>query len=255
MPHTGVECGQTLMVLLAVVLNLIFLNFPSAPLVVSINVVEPGEDVTLTSPCHSKIFHWYKQRLGYTMDTVALNVDNRESSKRTNDSRITVSTGKDCTLTIRNVSKDDEATYFCFSGTMFRPSFASGIFLAVTDKNQQDLSVKLTPEIVSIQQGDQMSLQCSLLSENKLNSVQCPGVDEVYWFRSETGSSHPDSLDIGTYLCAVVTCGTVLFSEKTVVTTPKLQPLVLLLGIMLVCCVTAILCELCGTEVSSQEND
>ncbi|XP_024919058.1 uncharacterized protein LOC112488185 [Cynoglossus semilaevis] len=162
-----------------------------APLVVSINVVEPGEDVTLTSPCHSKIFHWYKQRLGYTMDTVALNVDNRESSKRTNDSRITVSTGKDCTLTIRNVSKDDEATYFCFSGTMFRPSFASGIFLAVTDKNQQDLSVKLTPEIVSIQQGDQMSLQCSLLSENKLNSVQCPGVDEVYWFRSETGSSHP----------------------------------------------------------------
>lgn len=105
-----------------------------APLVVSINVVEPGEDVTLTSPCHSKIFHWYKQRLGYTMDTVALNVDNRESSKRTNDSRITVSTGKDCTLTIRNVSKDDEATYFCFSGTMFRPSFASGIFLAVTGK-------------------------------------------------------------------------------------------------------------------------
>lgn len=87
-----------------------------------------------------------------------------------------------------------------------------------------------------------MSLQCSLLSENKLNSVQCPGVDEVYWFRSETGSSHPgliyiqgnrtegkscryslstkiqDSLDIETYLCAVVTCGTVLFSEKTVVT-------------------------------------
>uniref|UniRef100_A0A3P8UXX4 Immunoglobulin domain-containing protein n=1 Tax=Cynoglossus semilaevis TaxID=244447 RepID=A0A3P8UXX4_CYNSE len=212
-----------------------------APLVVSINVVEPGEDVTLTSPCHSKIFHWYKQRLGYTMDTVALNVDNRESSKRTNDSRITVSTGKDCTLTIRNVSKDDEATYFCFSGTMFRPSFASGIFLA-------DLSVKLTPEIVSIQQGDQMSLQCSLLSENKLNSVQCPGVDEVYWFRSETGSSHPGfiytqgnrederkscvhtfctligrSSDAGTSYCTEAMCGEILFGEGTTVDVKSLM--------------------------------
>uniref|UniRef100_A0A3P8UXW9 Immunoglobulin domain-containing protein n=1 Tax=Cynoglossus semilaevis TaxID=244447 RepID=A0A3P8UXW9_CYNSE len=195
----------------------------TAPLVVSINVVEPGEDVTLTSPCHSKIFHWYKQRLGYTMDTVALNVDNRESSKRTNDSRITVSTGKDCTLTIRNVSKDDEATYFCFSGTMFRPSFASGIFLAVTGKIS--------------------SFYCFLNTRGYHKyDVQCPGVDEVYWFRSETGSSHPGfiytqgnrederkscvhtfctligrSSDAGTSYCTEAMCGEILFGEGTTV--------------------------------------
>ena len=38
-------------------------------------------------------------------------------------------------LIIRNVSKEDEATYFCQKGTVFEPIFFNGTFLAVNGKN------------------------------------------------------------------------------------------------------------------------
>ncbi|XP_067455918.1 uncharacterized protein [Thunnus thynnus] len=174
-------------------------------------------------------------------------------------------------LIIRNVSKEDEATYFCHNGASYSQTFVNGTFLAVNDNNQRkSVYVKQSPETASVQLGDVLTLQCSLLSKNTTeNTDQCPGVRSVYWFRYPgSGGFHPgvvythrnrsdkpverscvyslsktiqDSSDTGTYYCAVVTCGEILFGEGTKVDTRSgLDPVVLVLGALLACCVTVI---------------
>ncbi|KAI3351503.1 hypothetical protein L3Q82_020346, partial [Scortum barcoo] len=115
------------------------------------------------------------------------------------------------------------------------------------DHNQQkSVIVKQSPETASVQPGGSVTLQCSLLSKNKENRVQCPGEHSVYWFRAGSGGLHPgiiythrnssdeeeerscvyslsktiqNSSDTGTYYCAVATCGEILFGEGTTVET------------------------------------
>lgn len=249
---------------------------------ISLTVVEVGRNVTLECPVSEtkgKFFYWYKQPLGYTIQrVVAENVGKLTISKQFNNSRFTA-TKRDAQyfLTITNISKEDEATYFCHYGATYSESF-NGIFLAVNgktyftfsvcakflcqanhlnhefplmsflmnhaDRNQQKaVYVKQSPETESVQPGDSMTLQCSLLSKTKGNTDQCPGEHSVYWFRSGSGESHPgiiythsdeeedrscvyslsktiqNSSDTGTYYCAVVTCGEILFGEGTKVET------------------------------------
>ncbi|KAI3351497.1 hypothetical protein L3Q82_020344, partial [Scortum barcoo] len=176
---------------------------------------------------------------------------------------------------VRNVSKEDEATYFCLNGGSYSQSSGKGVFLAVKDRNQQkSVIVKQSPETASVQPGGSVTLQCSLLSKNKENRVQCPGEHSVYWFRAGSGGLHPgiiythrnssdeeeerscvyslsktiqNSSDTGTYYCAVATCGEILFGEGTTVETrtvcdsgSEMDPVVLVLGVLLACCVTVI---------------
>ncbi|XP_044219174.1 uncharacterized protein LOC122990118 [Thunnus albacares] len=136
-----------------------------------------------------------------------------------------------------------------------------------TDCNQQkSFYVKQNPKTESVQSGKSVTLQCSLLSKNKENTDQCPGEHSVYWFRAGLGESHPsiiytqnrsderekkscvyslsktiqDTSDTGTYYCAVVTCGEILFGEGAKVEIRQLDPVVFVLGALLVCCVTVI---------------
>ncbi|XP_078101738.1 immunoglobulin kappa light chain-like, partial [Sander vitreus] len=216
---------------------------------ISLTVVEVGRNVTLECPVsetRSKFFYWYKQPLGYTIQHVVAEIIGKLTiSKHFNNSRFTA-TKRDAQyfLTITNISKEDEATYFCHYGATYSESFVHGIFLAVNDRNQQKaVYVKQSPETESVQPGDSVTLQCSLLSKTKGNTDQCPGEHSVYWFRSGSGESHQgiiythsdeeedrscvyslsktiqNSSDTGTYYCAVVTCGEILFGEGTKVET------------------------------------
>ncbi|XP_068571671.1 immunoglobulin kappa light chain-like isoform X2 [Cebidichthys violaceus] len=236
----------------------------------SLTLVELGGNVTLqcsVSETEGKSFNWYKQPLGYMVQQVAsVLVGKMTVSEEFNNPRFNVTKrNTQYFLSIRNISKEDEATYFCLIGSRYSHSFVNGTFLVVKDRNQQrSFYVKQSPETESVQPGDSVTLQCSLLSKNKENRVQCPGEHSVYWFRSGSGESHPGLIyndsdkpeerscdyslsktiqtsDAGTYYCAVATCGEILFGEGTKVETrSELDPVVLVLGVLLACCVIVI---------------
>ncbi|XP_024661608.2 uncharacterized protein LOC101466050 [Maylandia zebra] len=240
------------------------------PQLISLTVVDLGDNVTFGCEVSEKEFkslHWYKQSLGHLPQSVAsVILDKITLSDAFKDSRFTLN--KDI-FTIRNVSKEDEATYFCQTRTTYSQMFSNGTFLAVKDDNhQKSVYVKQNPEKESVRLGDSVTLECSVLSKNKEKALQCPDDHRAYWFRAGSESFAPNiiyplvnnsdealkrrcvysltktiqnSSDIGTYYCAVVTCGEILLGEGTKVETrPGLGPVVLILGVLLGCCISVI---------------
>ncbi|XP_038555607.1 uncharacterized protein LOC119888894 [Micropterus salmoides] len=266
-------------------------------------VAELGDTLNLTCPLTgdiSGLFYWYKLKSGYMVQTVAAGTyDKLTLEGQFDNSRFTVTRWDlQYFLNITNVTKEDEGTYFCQSGAAYQMQFIKGILLAVNDcKNQQkSVYVKQSPETELIQQGNTIALQCSLLSKNEGNPGQCPTEQSVYWFRAGSGKSYPsvlytqshvdkdvtrscdyrlsktiqNSSDAGTYYCAVVTCGEILFGEGTKVETrQELCPFVIVLVILLTGCVIVVMtviisrnqkpvCKHCKGEVTFSnhaEND
>uniref|UniRef100_A0A3B4YUM6 Ig-like domain-containing protein n=1 Tax=Seriola lalandi dorsalis TaxID=1841481 RepID=A0A3B4YUM6_SERLL len=209
---------------------------------ISLTVVEPGDNLTLTCKVIGKeigLFYWYKLNFGYMIQIIAsgsftkITLQGQFKNPRFNVRKV----GDLHSLIIRNISKEDEATYFCQAGAAYLMKFINGTNLAVNGK-----VCSFHPETASVQLGASMTLQCSLLYTNKESRAQCPGEHSVHWFRAGSGGFHPgiiythsnrsdeqeerscvyslsktiqNSSDAGTYYCAVVTCGEILFGEGT----------------------------------------
>ncbi|XP_034546785.1 uncharacterized protein LOC117818036 [Notolabrus celidotus] len=248
------------------------------PHLISMRMVHVGESFTMRCQISEKekSFYCHKQSLGYVVQTIAvLSLDKPTFSESVKDSRFQITKeNNQFVLSISNVSKEDEATYFCQDVSTFSSSFV-GTFLAVKDRCQnKTVGVTQRPETSAVQPGGSVSLQCSLPCRNKETSIQCPGEHRVYWFRAGSEGFHPgivythknrsfkhedrscvyslsktiqDSSDAGIYYCAVVTCGGILFGEGTTVETrlpphsgSEPGPLVLTLGVLLAGCVIVI---------------
>ncbi|KAF3838698.1 hypothetical protein F7725_010466 [Dissostichus mawsoni] len=233
---------------------------------ISLTRVELGGNLTLTCSVfknEARMVYWYKLKFGYMFQTVAAGTfDKIQLQGQFNNSRFNITKlHAQNILNIRNVAKEDEATYFCQAGSAYKMEMINGTLLVVNDhKNRKkSIYVKQSPKTKSVQPGDSVTLQCSLLSKNKESADQCPGEHNVYWFRSGSGESQPsiiythseeqkerscvfslsktihNSSDTGTYYCAVATCGQILFGEGTTVET-----IVLVLGALLACSLTLI---------------
>uniref|UniRef100_A0A3B4YU85 Ig-like domain-containing protein n=1 Tax=Seriola lalandi dorsalis TaxID=1841481 RepID=A0A3B4YU85_SERLL len=224
-------------------ISYIIITYSWVPHHISLTVVEPGDNLTLTCKVIGKeigLFYWYKLNFGYMIQIIAsgsftkITLQGQFKNPRFNVRKV----GDLHSLIIRNISKEDEATYFCQAGAAYLMKFINGTNLAVNGKT------------ASVQLGASMTLQCSLLYTNKESRAQCPGEHSVHWFRAGSGGFHPgiiythsnrsdeqeerscvyslsktiqNSSDAGTYYCAVVTCGEILFGEGTKVETTSLK--------------------------------
>uniref|UniRef100_A0A8C7W798 Ig-like domain-containing protein n=1 Tax=Oncorhynchus mykiss TaxID=8022 RepID=A0A8C7W798_ONCMY len=237
-----------------------------------------GESVSL--PCffsetidYFQWLYWYKQTAGQ-MPQVVATVEKKKSAHfvlngEFNNIRFTMEKVKvGYLLIINNISRSDEAAYFCGIGTVYEIKFRNGTFLSVKGNlfQKYDLSQCLSQQFYSV------TLQCTVLSET------CAGLHRVYWFRAGSGESHPGVIytpenrsdecekspetpsptkscvysfsknnlslsDAGTYYCAVVTCGEILFGDGTKLNTIKgstVDPIILSLGAAVAVCVIVI---------------
>ena len=106
-----------------------------SPHVINSTELEPGGNVTFhCSVKHEqRFFHWYKQTLGQTLQTVASGVYKKINLiEPFNNSRFQVQLANgQWTLSISSVKREDEAIYLCQSGKEYLQTFIDGFFLAV----------------------------------------------------------------------------------------------------------------------------
>lgn len=85
---------------------------------------------------HTGLVYWYKQKFGYTIQTVASGLPSKISlTGRFNNSRFgATKVNALYVLHIINVCKEDEATYFCQTGTPYELEITNVTILAVNGK-------------------------------------------------------------------------------------------------------------------------
>uniref|UniRef100_A0A3P8RVM3 Ig-like domain-containing protein n=1 Tax=Amphiprion percula TaxID=161767 RepID=A0A3P8RVM3_AMPPE len=189
-----------------------------------------------------RILYWYKLSFGNMFQRVAVGyMDFPALEDQFDSSRFSITkVGDAFSLTIRNISKEDEGTYLCQGGSSYTMAYFNGTLL-------KSVSVKQSPDVESVRLGNSMTLRCSFLYKNKENTGRCPEEHRVHWFRAgsesdpgviytdSTCSNEPEersciyclsktireSSDAGTYYCAVATCGQILFGQGTKVETTQ----------------------------------
>ena len=202
---------------------LVLIQTQDSPCLVSVNTAEVGDTVTLhcavSQDCTDGLI-WHKQSPGYIPQIVATKVYALITIHPPFNSRFMAEEAfSDFTLTIRNVTKGDEANYFCQK--QYSNNWNNGTFLSVkgkmsplhfflpifswffmmmiivfncADHNDQRFvsqTVVQQPVSASVQLGDPVALQCSITSQR---TDQCQGEPSVYWIRSGSGPSHPAAI-------------------------------------------------------------
>ncbi|KAM6960060.1 uncharacterized protein LKV04_021679 isoform 2-T2 [Tautogolabrus adspersus] len=207
----------------------------------------PGQHVTLPCvvPSSVKYLSWYKQVAGekpqimssfYKHLPDAITFFNQFKDKN----RFSAQTGEGFYhLIISKVQDSDSAMYYCGQTSISTIEFHEGIFLVLKDSSA--LSFILQPASDPAKQGDSVTLSCTV------HAGTCDGEHSVYWFKNSE-ESHPGliytnggrndqceskhisqsltcvynlpmtSLNLshaGTYYCAVVACGHILFGKGT----------------------------------------
>uniref|UniRef100_A0A667ZJK9 Ig-like domain-containing protein n=1 Tax=Myripristis murdjan TaxID=586833 RepID=A0A667ZJK9_9TELE len=208
-----------------------------------------GDNVTLKCFYEGDVaakFFWYKQTLGqkpllmcsfYKFDKNAIFYDEFKNDPHfkleieTNGTRLKIS----------ELQHSDSATYFCVSSYSNNFEFANGVTLSVKGSGLNIQAVVHQSESQTIQPGDSVTLNCTV------HTGTCDGEHSVYWFRS-SGHSQPRAIythgvtddqcerkptthtqtcvynlpmkslnlpDAGTYYCAVLSCGEILFGNGT----------------------------------------
>uniref|UniRef100_A0A672QWP8 Novel immune-type receptor 12 n=1 Tax=Sinocyclocheilus grahami TaxID=75366 RepID=A0A672QWP8_SINGR len=199
----------------------------------------------LISQHHENVYSWFKQSLGEA-PTCILSLY-AETSTPTfygdfkNDKKLSVlKRGNIFALTIKDAKPSDTGIYYCGARDYDLITFSCG--KKITMNNEHLNNEKCKSSYDPFNPGDSVNLHCSVLTK------KCVGNHSVYWFKHESGDTHPGIIykhgnmndqcektsekdshvqsfiynlpkknlglsDAGTYYCAVVTCGEILFGN------------------------------------------
>uniref|UniRef100_A0A8C3A8W0 Ig-like domain-containing protein n=1 Tax=Cyclopterus lumpus TaxID=8103 RepID=A0A8C3A8W0_CYCLU len=185
------------------------------PQQVSLTLVELGGNVTLWCPVFREgYFYWYKQTLGHMIQTVAtVTFTGQKLSLQLNNTRFKVTGGEtQYSLTIRNITKEDEATYFCLIGTAYDKVLSTSPSCRSSRKTESSVQVN------TVCTGSDLD-QENLIQASFTLTVMLKKKRSCDFSLSKTIHN---SSDTGTYYCAVATCGEILFGEGTQVDTSTL---------------------------------
>ena len=208
-----------------------------------------GDTITVTCVPRnkqvSKIF-WYKQTLGQQPKLMISFHGSSEKSSFVNEwkddprFRLKAETNRHH-LIILNVTVSDTGTYYCATTQSFKLGFEEGTLVSVKGSGLTVPALVHQSESEAVQHGGSVTLSCSV------HTGGCDGEHSVYWFK-DSEESHPGliythggrnhqcerrhstetntcvynlplrSLNVshaGTYYCAVVSCGHILFGNGT----------------------------------------
>ncbi|XP_041917652.1 uncharacterized protein LOC121682212 isoform X2 [Alosa sapidissima] len=205
----------------------------------SVITAQLGELVTLQ--CNftqgSQYMFWYKQKPGERPQVMVRAHVLSDSEFQIGFSELDYSMqrgGSVFHLTIKNTTASDEASYFCATRDSYVTIFGNGTFLVLRDNRNHRLdltAVIQTPVPVPIHSSDPKTVVCTVFTETRTKELS------VFWFRPASGGSHPMSIyiekncsnsqscvyrlpmgqtpDSGTFYCAVVSYGQLLFGNGT----------------------------------------
>uniref|UniRef100_A0A8C7XI89 Ig-like domain-containing protein n=1 Tax=Oryzias sinensis TaxID=183150 RepID=A0A8C7XI89_9TELE len=209
---------------------------------------ELGDDVTLkclATGINQRLVYWFKFQFGYKIQLISKTPGRGPKlGKGVDSSRfIPTQAGQEHVLIIKNVSKEDQGTYFCQAGSSYNMEFLNGSLLVVKDPKTKEIfnNVEKGPSVELVQEGNTVNLQCSVLSKTKENPTECANEHQVYWYKAASASGPQifytttskcdvqekrrcdyhlsktihNSSDSGLYSCAVLSCGEILFGERT----------------------------------------
>ncbi|XP_029369088.1 uncharacterized protein LOC115050383 [Echeneis naucrates] len=214
--------------------------------------VSVGADVTLTCNYHNNMsnpgsLYWIRhvpgnlpEVLGATYTFGGLNINNTPRFIATIGSGTYV-------LRISNTQLSDTAFYYCEIVLELQKTYGNFTFLRVTEPEATITAVTQEPPYDLVRPGDSVTFQCLVLSDSEKGA--CSEDHHVYWLRVSSAESHPaiihvnanagdrseespeaqplqkclysffknniSSSDAGTYYCAVVTCGEIIFGNGT----------------------------------------
>ncbi|XP_017537884.1 uncharacterized protein LOC108411035 [Pygocentrus nattereri] len=222
-----------------------------APCVNGLKYIHRGKNINLNcffSPVDPAATAWFKQTPGEkslliasAFDTLQVKYYNDfDKSGRFNAFREKNSFN----LSISNAEPSDSATYYCVF-TYYADATVLDCTVLVLKGSSSSLSAVLQPPVSDpVELGGDTTLQCSILTDASA------GDHSVYWFRHGSGESHPGIIythgnrsdeckkssetdsptqscvyklpkrnlslsDAGTYYCAVLMCGEIIFGDGT----------------------------------------
>ncbi|KAI4900528.1 hypothetical protein NFI96_015774, partial [Prochilodus magdalenae] len=220
------------------------------PCVDGVKFIKNGENVTLNCPFETfnAITAWYKQTPGERLLLIASAFRSAPVTYQNGFEKrgrfTTLGEQSSFTLTISNAEPSDSATYYCAVADYADTVLSECTVLVLKDLPARLYTVLQHPVSDPVELGGDTTLQCSVLTDTSA------GEHSVYWFRHGSGESHPGIIythgnrsdqcksssetdsstqscvyklpkrnlslsDAGTYYCAVLMCGEIIFGNGT----------------------------------------